>query len=66
MQECVHTCTVALHIKPSAKQLLQLLRQAEENLRAGFLSERHHEVSTAAAQAFSAAAEQVNFPHHLI
>jgi hypothetical protein len=59
MQLCVHTCTNALRIKPHAKQLLQLLRQAEENLRAGFLSERHREVSSAAQQAFSAAAEQV-------
>jgi len=66
MQQCVHTCTVALRIKPNAKQLLQLLHQAEENLRAVFLSERHHEVSSAAQQAYSAAAEQVSFPHHLI
>jgi hypothetical protein len=66
MQQCVHTCTVALCIKPNAKQLLQLLRQAEENLRAGFLSDRYHEVSSAAQQAFSAAAEQVSSPHHLI
>ncbi|KAA6426035.1 MAG: hypothetical protein FRX49_03887 [Trebouxia sp. A1-2] len=54
---------IALRIKPNATQLHQLLRQAEENLRAGFLSERHHEVSSAAQQAFSAAAEQVQHGH---
>ncbi|DBA79528.1 TPA: HSP70/90 co-chaperone, variant 2 [Trebouxia sp. C0004] len=63
IQQCVHTCITALRIKPNAKQLLQLLRQAEENLRAGFLSERHHEVSSAAQQALSAAAQQVQHGH---
>lgn len=58
VRQCVDTCTSALVIRPGARQLHQLRHQAEDMLRATFLSTRHCEVSCATNQATLAAANK--------